>query len=296
MVTDEPIANATDWDVFLPPEETPPTLLWHYTSRRAALEIVRKKQVWATDIRYLNDTKEFAHAIEVVRPLLDEVDSKTSDTKEKSVLSTLRGSLDDLQNIGHVFVFSLSEVEDDLNQWRGYCPNGGCAIGFGSRTFQRIHTGQEHISLHQCIYDASEFRDKMRKTLRQVIERYRALKLEEGGERRAQFASTMPFRIMLRLWAAVLKNVAFKSEREWRLVCHTDVGSGEFLIRADRDVFTPYIEMQFSQKSEDLGIDKICIGPSSDASLERTALESFLRSRYGNRIDITSSTVPYRTW
>ncbi len=40
--------------------------LYHYTNQRGFLGIVRDKQVWATHTQYLNDRREFSHAVEPV--------------------------------------------------------------------------------------------------------------------------------------------------------------------------------------------------------------------------------------
>jgi len=38
-----------------------PEAIYHYTSPEALTGIVRDKQLWATNIRYLNDSQEFVY-------------------------------------------------------------------------------------------------------------------------------------------------------------------------------------------------------------------------------------------
>ena len=40
-----------------------PDILYHYTSARAFLDIVKSKAIWASNVRFLNDTAELRHAI-----------------------------------------------------------------------------------------------------------------------------------------------------------------------------------------------------------------------------------------
>ena len=45
----------------------PPEILYHYTSQEGLLGIICKKEMWASHTQYLNDQREFRHAIELVR-------------------------------------------------------------------------------------------------------------------------------------------------------------------------------------------------------------------------------------
>jgi hypothetical protein len=50
---------------------TPEDVLYHYTSQKGFLGIVEKKKLWATHIRYLNDSQEFEYAIALARTQLE---------------------------------------------------------------------------------------------------------------------------------------------------------------------------------------------------------------------------------
>jgi hypothetical protein len=41
--------------------------LYHYTTRRGILGIVGAKEIWVTHTQYLNDRREFLHAIDLTR-------------------------------------------------------------------------------------------------------------------------------------------------------------------------------------------------------------------------------------
>jgi hypothetical protein len=45
----------------------PPGPLYHYTNQRGLLGIIRSKEIWATHTQYLNDTREFLHAMQAMR-------------------------------------------------------------------------------------------------------------------------------------------------------------------------------------------------------------------------------------
>jgi hypothetical protein len=44
----------------------PPDILYHYTTQPGLLGIIRTQEIWASHTQYLNDAREFRHAIAVV--------------------------------------------------------------------------------------------------------------------------------------------------------------------------------------------------------------------------------------
>ena len=44
-----------------------PNKLYHYTSIDGLLGIIRNKNIWASDIQYLNDKEEFVRTIKLLR-------------------------------------------------------------------------------------------------------------------------------------------------------------------------------------------------------------------------------------
>lgn len=49
-----------------------PSTLYHYTSQAGLLGITASRSVWASKIHYLNDGKEFALSVELVREYVAE--------------------------------------------------------------------------------------------------------------------------------------------------------------------------------------------------------------------------------
>ena len=41
--------------------------LYHYTTQVGLLGIVRNREIWATHTQYLNDSREFSYAVQMVR-------------------------------------------------------------------------------------------------------------------------------------------------------------------------------------------------------------------------------------
>ena len=52
--------------------DTPKGLLYHYTTLTGLLGIVGSKKLWASDIRYMNDSAELKHSADLIRQEVQE--------------------------------------------------------------------------------------------------------------------------------------------------------------------------------------------------------------------------------
>src|ERR1700730_18258372 len=81
--------------------------IFHYTSQAGLLGIVDRRALWVSDLRYLNDSTEFAYAVEFVREKLSRKLNAGSGPLNGYYGGVL-GRLDALKEIP-VFVGSFSE-------------------------------------------------------------------------------------------------------------------------------------------------------------------------------------------
>lgn len=103
--------------------------VFHFSSAGALLSIVTKRQLWATDIEYLNDKFEGKLPSRVLGWMADKPESFLQGVTARSKhLEALKLSL----NHGLVTCsVSFSEHYRSLPQYRMYCPTtGGYALGF----------------------------------------------------------------------------------------------------------------------------------------------------------------------
>lgn len=102
--------------------------LYHYTRQSGLLGIIRDKQIWATHTQYLNDRREYLHALDLVRKEIDEL-LATTDRQSRSILQEMKDGLSGTERM-NVCVCSFSEDRDSLSQWRAYgAGTSGFAIG-----------------------------------------------------------------------------------------------------------------------------------------------------------------------
>jgi hypothetical protein len=108
--------------------------LYHYTSIQGAQGIVGERELWASNIHYMNDYTEYTHGIDIMIGELRALASDPSWSSRAAIL-TKTGLYIDRMRTRHIFATSFSERDDALSQWRGYAAGGIClGFLFGART------------------------------------------------------------------------------------------------------------------------------------------------------------------
>jgi hypothetical protein len=98
--------------------ETPPEILYHYTSQAGLIGILDTRTIWASKIHYLNDSREFALALDIARLELNRrIDSATSHVV-RDRLEHLRDTIYTIERV-HTCVCCHSEwqLSNARNNW-----------------------------------------------------------------------------------------------------------------------------------------------------------------------------------
>ncbi|MHA1613670.1 MAG: DUF2971 domain-containing protein [Candidatus Thorarchaeota archaeon] len=145
-------------------------ILYHYTSPDGLLGILENGVIRASDVRFSNDSTEFEHGLSLIRTLLSDMLRDDHDKQEAEILEGLADYCDSLsKHLQSAYVFSLSEVADDLSQWRSYTPStGGYALGVSKSRLIEI-TDSLELSIGTCIYDVSVQRELMQDSIRNLL-------------------------------------------------------------------------------------------------------------------------------
>lgn len=278
-----------------------PSTLFHYTTPIGLLEISTSKKIWATDIRYLNDSKEFQHALDITNSIIEDFykvndNSKGSEILDYDFIEHLRIDLGKNWN-PEVYVVSFSEEGDLLSQWRGYCPKGGFSLGFHFDFLSQI--AKIHDSdLLPCVYDP--------KIKKQIIEELLALHnrkyvgdkdvTNQEHSNQVAHAITNEFIISLFAIAPMLKHESFKEEKEWRIVSSRLRIFPEINYRANESKIIPYIEISLCQSEEDeVNFKSIYCGPDSNNQLSRMAVMQLLKKNRMPEHTFKLSRTPYKS-
>ncbi len=267
----------------------PPLEVYHYTSNAGLVGIVENRSVWSSDIRYLNDAKDYAYAFEVF--------DRAFDVRPRHGLKLQRhavdGARDQLRSIRglQTFVASFSEVGDLLSQWRGYCPPGqGVSVGFPVELLQRRAIAQAYM-FEPCLYEPI----KQCRVVRDLIERYLGI---DHPEQNGQLHASVGLAVQLHKLAPRLKHPSFAEEREWRLISEPRViAFPGVAFRQSRSFLVPYRHFTLTEGPEAvLTLGRITVGPNPHPELARQSINGFLSSRAVSGSRAHLSEVPYRPW
>lgn len=132
--------------------QLPTVPLYHYTQQKGFMGIIEGSEIWATHTQYLNDWREYSHAVDMVRDQISAIRAFGKNPDLYSILDAMEYSLDGIESM-NVCVCSFSEERDSLSQWRAY---GGQASGFSigfEGAFLAEAAAQKGWYLAPCIYD-----------------------------------------------------------------------------------------------------------------------------------------------
>ena len=218
-----------------------PTTLYHYASPAGFRGIIDKSAFWATDVRFLNDSQEVRYAWDEFQSVLAERASVQSPYQEAyrtelEVIASLNATdLDEMEF--RVFATCLSELSDDVPQWRSYASDGnGVALGFNTEQILALkvpyfmnlagggldalkaqNTGEQmtySALLQQVTYGEEARQRAIDEQLRQIEFACEPDEVSTPYSRQYNLIHRVPLQLSS---LAHVKHEGFKSEQEWRL-------------------------------------------------------------------------------
>jgi hypothetical protein len=279
----------------------PPDTLYHYTSQRGLLGIIREESIQATNIKYLNDSTEFSYTIELASKFLEERGCDVESTPSE-VISLLR-----TPETGPVFAASFSSQRNQLSQWRGYCPDsGGFMLGFDSSKIQ-ILAKEQGFQLARCIYDIDEQLAIIEKEIGNPLKVSASKWSCENGNSCIDLDEIMKTNGKQRLDLALdllnlapkFKDPSFHEEEEWRLIAIAGPAwPREVKFREGKSMIVPYIEFKLTDKKKGmpLPIKEIMVGPTSHFDLSMLSVHQLLVDKHIGSCQVVTSKIPYRAW
>lgn len=273
-----------------PQFQEPPPILYHYTSAVGLLGIVSQRCIWATDLHFLNDSRELVHALELASEIIQGIKPHQLSQHQVNLGVTMLRDLRRMSDLP-IFVASFSEDGDLLSQWRAYCPPaGGYSVGIRASSLRA--NGEGRFSLQPCIYDPERQRALVEGLILQVLQ---CLPADSKGG--AISDGAIPglahgFLASLARLAPLLKNQAFAAEREWRLVS-SDTSMEKF--RATNRRVVPFVEFPLAAGDAPLEIARLIVGPAEDQQLSRASAGRLLFVHgVAREWRIDLSQIPYR--
>ncbi|NCB39243.1 MAG: DUF2971 domain-containing protein [Erysipelotrichia bacterium] len=268
----------------------PPESIFHYTTQKGILGIVAKREMWATQVHFLNDKNEVLLTFKLLERELKKQADRAQNPAFKKLLNSIRRNLSHIDQ-GHICIASFCEAGDLLSQWRGYGNQGkGYAIGFNLKELTRI-AKRQHFVLWPCVYSSS----LQIELVSYLIDSWcREFCTEKFIQHDKMFSVINTSVCQL---APIIKDESFSEEKEWRLVSSVVSSKSPcFAFREGEYSLIPYYNFQIADENGRHSIKKIIVGPSPHIELACNSLATFLTATKLPTVEIISSKIPFRNW
>jgi Protein of unknown function (DUF2971) len=298
-------------------------IIYHYTDANGLKGIFENRVLWATDIRYLNDSKEYQYGLEIFSDLLRGKDEFKNYTLDAVTKYSLNESLD------NKYVICFSEESNSLTQYTTYAENAyGYCVGFDLEKLNEILNSQfpdnfiarelnyslEEIKLHidSAINEFIEYEklnlENLSESVKPAISRIereqdesqsefenRKSSLEEITKKSAGTSISMFAQRKLMRQLVFCKHPGFKQEKEFRILIYNQI-ENQVEHRLRRGVFVPYVKVELGDSINDL-IKEVYLGPNLDINSASVGLSSFFRTKgfFDGPGIIKPSGIPYKT-
>lgn len=274
--------------------QLPTLILHHYTSGTGVLGVFSSDSLWATQIRYMNDSKEFAHATELAMSALRELRHSRKGDKYAQLCAAVSNHLESISGLT-LYVACFSEVHDSLSQWRGYCPPSlGYSVGFGGNLLREI-ASEQGFQLQPCVYDRDKQTQSVNAWARETLAVLDAGCPTDIDPVEYTRKNCNVFLHKFIAFAPYMKDSSFQDECEWRLVGLIPSTDPRVSLRQGRSFLVPYVPIKLYSATDQSPIWNVCVGPTPNIELAINSL-SYLFQTVKIRNGTTRTMIPYRDW
>ncbi len=268
--------------------------LFHYTDVMAVKSILEKRELWLSDIRFLNDSQEMNDGVKYVVDVLNadipdfNLDERHTTAATEYLIETFDDHISKYMDDEPTFVCSFSEAGDQLSQWRAY---GGYAIEF-DKVFM-----EDKLDLFQCLYDEDK---KKKYSAEMVHDAIHGLATDLTSANGVFSPDFMGYSSLLVRTASIFKDKSFYEEQEVRCAKDVALPSPDLKFRSRGNLLIPYIAVSFPFEA----VKAIHVGPMRDQELAFTSMRALVSMVVNNYpathdapvpdINVVRSRIPYR--
>ncbi|KLD72213.1 DUF2971 domain-containing protein [Xanthomonas pisi] len=241
--------------------------LYHYTDAQAVQSILVNRKLWLTDLRFMNDSTELSHGVDVLKNAMAQQPHGLFYNWDhaENAISYLSNSLSEYEDASWtedpVFAMSFSRRDDLLSQWRGY---GNYSVAFDSERLE-----ESGLKLRSCIYDSKSKADQASQKLTNVGASISQSMAETNG---CISVHSIDKQIELIELAATFKDAGFEEESEVRMIARPD--QHDIRYRPRNGMLIPYVEVEIPPEA----IVGVRVGPIRDQHLASISMKMFLGS------------------
>lgn len=231
-----------------------PERLHHYTTVGGLQGIIETGTLWASDVRFMNDSSELQYAIDLIDEVFWQVLEEEADPEVKNSLTHRAGIANGFEIGRQPFIACLCEDDDLLSQWRGYgYQDASVSLGFDLSMLSRFDELPPQTHLRKVVYNQAQQRHEVQMVVRAWLEGITSLRAE-GRTLDELFPYPAIWALQIALYDHHLcfKHPSFSEEQEWRFIklldLRAEVGLMEERKRAEVQAFN-------DEKLKDLGVD-----------------------------------------
>ena len=265
--------------------------IYHYTSLDGLKGILESGEIWATDIRFLNDTSEATHGVNSIRRHIEEyiAAQRHSDTFGADVLE-LWNRIEWKQRS---FVACFSKKDDDLSQWRAY-GRMGYSIGFDRAALERNGLNPPIVKFCDLHYSDEMLKNEVWELLTELerVMNGRTLGRAPGSPLSHLYSDLIYYVSRMMELISRYKDEAFKDEAEVRALHLSNEKDAGPMIRESSLGPTPYITLSVGSESQSV-IRTIRLCPTPHAAEAEVGVLDLLRL-HKVRADVLRSRIPFR--
>ena len=281
--------------------DTPSGTLYHYTSFSGMTGIVSSGELRASDIRYMNDSAELRHTLDLLKTQITQriIDGTEFPRLHNQLLEWLSHRV-----VSGPMLFGASFRANGnlLSQWRGYSRHGkGVSLGFEPDFIQDCAASRA-FEVGKCLYAP----DLQRKLIVDVVDAIEntAQALGEVDDPSVRHPTQSYYDVfeaiegdLLRI-AAILKHPSFEEEQEWRLVSPViaDCHHPSVQFREGWAMMIPYFAFGLTlAEDQTMQLDHVFLGPTNNVELSMNSLELYLeKMRTRPRRGVSYCQIPFR--
>ncbi|HQP49276.1 MAG TPA: DUF2971 domain-containing protein [Spirochaetota bacterium] len=243
-----------------------PAEYFHYTSIASFLNILETGKLWLSHYNYLNDPNEVNFGIDVLKYILRQSSiSEIIDDKFFNDLKNLYHVRDE-----HIFIFSLSQLEDSLSQWMSYGDDGaGVVLSFERNPLNFLNVTGKNIQkvFFPVLYYSSNswdseyyiVKDRLNGFEKHLIEFFDIIRDHIKNLKLEQELIDLVGDYVL-IFSSCIKHEFFESEQEYRLFIKTGSDNNSIRTRQYGHSLKVYYETDIKAFFKSL-IQKVIIGP-----------------------------------
>jgi hypothetical protein len=274
--------------------ESPPPVIFHYTSPRGLHGMLQSAAIWATHAEFLNDRTELSYVEQVIASAAKSLEGEAHTRYSRELLRVLQLPNWRGYEPRDVFVACFSASSDSLSQWRAYANDGlGYAVGLATDVPFRVRNRPETtVLLLKVLYNKVDQEEAVRQALARIVVVFdRCSGLEDPGY--VTFRGLVAVAQYVVPVGFALKNPGFAEEAEWRLVVIDEApwpAGPHVHHRPSEFGLTPFVELETGEK---LPLRKLTLGPRLHEDPARKGTVSALR-KYRHNVILPTVEAPDR--